>query len=138
MDRLVWSINLNPGEWLMKNVSGDELTVHKQELVKDLLFLDAWEKGFVPWSRAASVVFRVRQLRRSNPTLQDLKRTFDNKSLLAEANCRRRNRWQWWSPAYHVENALTFVIDYLRYISDMKFGKRIFCVERCFAAFLWR
>jgi hypothetical protein len=62
-------------------VSGDALTVHDQGLLKDLLFLDAWEQGLVPWSRAASVVFRVRQLRRANPELKDLKSTFDNQSL---------------------------------------------------------
>jgi hypothetical protein len=65
----------------MKNFSGD---IYSQDLIKDLLFLDAWEKGFVPWSTAASVVFRVRQLRRANPALKDLERTFDNKSLRAE------------------------------------------------------
>ena len=66
-------------------ISGDELTVHNQDLIRDLLFLDAWEKGFVPWSTAASVVFRVRQLRRANPRLQDLKRTLDNKNLCTDS-----------------------------------------------------
>jgi hypothetical protein len=51
----------------MKNFSGD---IYSLDLIKDLLFLDAWEKGFVPWSTAASVVFRVRQLRRANPALK--------------------------------------------------------------------
>jgi hypothetical protein len=54
--------------------SSDGLVTHNQDLVKDLLFLEIWEKGFVPWSTAASVVFRVRQLRRANPDLDDLKK----------------------------------------------------------------
>jgi hypothetical protein len=67
----------------MKNFSCD---FHKQDLIKDLLFLDAWEQGFVPWSRAASVVIRVRQLRRANPELKDLKNSFDNKTLRTAAS----------------------------------------------------
>jgi hypothetical protein len=57
----------------MKDISGETVADRKQDLAADLLFLEAWERGFIPWSRAASVVFRVRQLRRANPELKDLK-----------------------------------------------------------------
>jgi hypothetical protein len=57
----------------MENLAAD---IRDQDLIKDLLFLEAWEQGFVPWSRAASVVIRVRQLRRANPELQIFKRAF--------------------------------------------------------------
>ena len=60
---------------IMENLSTD---IHDQDLIKDFLFLEAWEQGSVPWSRAASVVIRVRQLRRANPELQHLKRAFSN------------------------------------------------------------
>lgn len=35
-------------------------------LAEDLLFLDAWERGLVPWPGA---LLRVRQIRRANPAL---------------------------------------------------------------------
>jgi hypothetical protein len=52
------------------------IDAHDQDLIKNLLFLEAWEQGAVPWARAASVLIRVRQLRRANPELQNLKRAF--------------------------------------------------------------
>jgi hypothetical protein len=55
----------------MENLS---IGIHDQDLIKNLLFLEAWEQGSVPWSRAASVVIRVRQLRRANPELEMLKK----------------------------------------------------------------
>ena len=60
---------------------GDTLTDRDKNLVGDLLFLEAWESGRVPWSRAASVVFRVRQLRRAIPALKDVKGRFGNDGL---------------------------------------------------------
>ena len=53
-----------------------KVDIRDQGLIKDLLFLEAWEQGSLPWWRAASVVIRVRQLRRANPELQPLKRAF--------------------------------------------------------------
>ena len=55
----------------MKVFFGDTLIDHNKDLIKDLLFLEAWESGGIPWSRAASVVFRVRQLRRAIPALKE-------------------------------------------------------------------
>jgi hypothetical protein len=49
------------------------IDAHDQDLIKNLLFLEAWEQGTVPWARAASVLIRVRQLRRANPELKKLK-----------------------------------------------------------------
>jgi hypothetical protein len=68
----------------MENLSDDRLVTHNRDLTKNILFLEAWENGFVPWSTAASVVFRVRQLRRANPDLDDLRKNFDWRSLHAE------------------------------------------------------
>ena len=48
--------------------------IRDRGVVKDLRFLEDWEQGSVPWSRAASVVIRVRQLRRANPELEMLKK----------------------------------------------------------------
>jgi hypothetical protein len=54
------------------------IDIHDQDLIKNLLFLEAWEQGAIPWSRAASVVIRVRQLHRANPELQSPKSAFRN------------------------------------------------------------
>jgi hypothetical protein len=40
----------------MKDISGETVTDRKQDLVGALLFLEAWERGFIPRSRAASVL----------------------------------------------------------------------------------
>jgi hypothetical protein len=68
----------------MRGFFDDTLTDNNKNLVEDLLFLEAWESGRVPWSRAASVVFRVRQLRRAIPALKDVKGRFDNDGLDSE------------------------------------------------------
>jgi hypothetical protein len=34
----------------MKDISGETAADRKQDLVADLLFLEAWERGFIPWS----------------------------------------------------------------------------------------
>ena len=59
-----------------RDVSIDTTEIHDQTIIKDLLFLEAWRKGLVPWSTAASVVFRVRQIHRANPALRDCHQDF--------------------------------------------------------------
>jgi hypothetical protein len=49
----------------------DAADIHNQAINNDLMFLEAWRKGLVPWSTAASVVFRVRQIQRANPVSRD-------------------------------------------------------------------
>lgn len=39
---------------------------YNRTVIDDLLFLDAWEKGLVPWLGA---ILRVRQIRRANPAI---------------------------------------------------------------------
>jgi hypothetical protein len=53
-----------------RDVSVNAADIHDQAVIKDLIFLDAWGKGLVPWSTAASVVFRVRQIHRANPAFR--------------------------------------------------------------------
>jgi len=52
-------------------VSTDTSSSHAQALIEDLLFFEAWKNGGVPWSIAAHVVRRVRQIRRANPAISD-------------------------------------------------------------------
>lgn len=47
------------------------LSTHDQATLDDLLFLDAWEKGLVPWSNTPSVLLRIRQIRRANLAQKD-------------------------------------------------------------------
>jgi hypothetical protein len=54
-----------------RDVSINAAGIHDQAIIKDLIFLEAWGKGLVPWSTAASVVFRVRQIHRANPAVRD-------------------------------------------------------------------
>jgi hypothetical protein len=54
-----------------RDVSINAADIHDQAIIQDLIFLEAWEKGLVPWSTAASVVFRVRQIHRANPAFRD-------------------------------------------------------------------
>jgi hypothetical protein len=39
---------------------------YNRSVIDDLLFLDAWENGLVPWLGA---ILRVRQIRRANPAV---------------------------------------------------------------------
>ena len=54
-----------------RDVSIDSADIHDQAIIKDLIFLKAWGNGLVPWSTAASVVFRVRQIHRANLAFRD-------------------------------------------------------------------
>jgi hypothetical protein len=54
-----------------RDVSNNSANIHDQAIIKDLIFLEAWGNGLVPWSTAASVVFRVRQIHRANPAFRD-------------------------------------------------------------------
>jgi hypothetical protein len=54
-----------------RDVSINAADIHDQAIIKDLIFLEAWKNGLVPWSTAASVVFRVRQIHRANPEFRD-------------------------------------------------------------------
>src|ERR1700686_2894648 len=50
-----------------RDVSMDSADIPDQAIIKDLIFLEDFGHGLVPWSTAASVVFRVRQIHRANP-----------------------------------------------------------------------
>jgi len=50
-------------------VSADTSNSHNQALIDDLLFFEAWKNARVPWSIAAHVVRRVRQIRRANSAI---------------------------------------------------------------------
>ena len=54
-----------------RDVSINAADIHDQAIIKDLTFLEDWGNGLVPWSTAASVVFRVRQIHRANPAVRD-------------------------------------------------------------------
>ena len=49
------------------DVSAKALSVRDQTVNADLLFIEAWDKGRVSWSIAATSMLRVRQIRRANP-----------------------------------------------------------------------
>jgi hypothetical protein len=49
----------------------DTADIRNQAINNDLMFLEAWGKGLIPWATAASVVFRVRQIQRANPASRD-------------------------------------------------------------------
>lgn len=58
-------------EILSRGVSTETCGCDDQTLIDDLLFFEAWKNGGVPWSIAAHVVRRVRQIRRANPAIGD-------------------------------------------------------------------
>jgi hypothetical protein len=67
-----------------RDVSINAADIHDHAINKDLIFLEAWGKGLIPWSTAASVVFRVRQIHRANPAFKDGHR--DSKIASGNAN----------------------------------------------------
>jgi len=58
-------------EILSRGVCAETSSRHDQALIDDLLFFEAWKNARVPWSIAAHVVRRVRQIRRANPAISD-------------------------------------------------------------------